>query len=357
MIDGEDDLRAQLSAAMDGEADSTAVELPTEIAPPVDETPAQTAERVRDEQGRFAAKPAAEQQAKPADAAQPKPGEEQAQSETQQPAVADAPRPPPGWSVASKQAFDALPPSVKADIAKRETEINQGFAELREYRDLRPYKDMAAQHGTTIRGALDNYIAAEKLLTEKPREGIVYLAQRYGVDLRSFGVQTTGQQPHQTRAAGQPGLQPLAQAIAPLAQKVVALERVIGQQQAQQLEGRKAELGSQIEAFGANPANKWFDNVLPDMVRIMRSAPGTPLQKAYDDACYMNAEVREALIKERITTEAKSARQRAEQAASAARRSAGGITGSPLPGASANGSEPGGTLRAQLVEAFDAGRV
>lgn len=89
------------------------------------------------------------------------------------------------------------------------------------------------------------------------------------------------------------------------------------------------------------------------MGQIMAVNPQASLSEAYDQACWMNPEIRPLRIKEQ--TEAESAKSRA--AAESARRASGSLhTGSPVPGA-ISGSGPAPTLRAELERAFDQARI
>ena len=49
-------------------------------------------------------------------------------------------------------------------MAKRESEINQGFAKLAEYKPLERFSQMAKQGGTTLEQALESYTGIENML-------------------------------------------------------------------------------------------------------------------------------------------------------------------------------------------------
>jgi hypothetical protein len=128
------DLRSQLVAAMrDAENESTSTALEVENDAP---------SRTRDEQGRFSKDEQGEQAVvaaeTPVQSPAPTTDEPAGQETTEAPVQPQAVRPPPGWSPASKAAFDALPEAVKADVAKREEEVNKGFAKLGDYKGLEP---------------------------------------------------------------------------------------------------------------------------------------------------------------------------------------------------------------------------
>ena len=106
-------------------------------------------ERQRDDAGRFA----------PAEPEKPgvaKPAQQQHQDRAQpsapvavapQQGADDTPRAPGSLAPAARIAFDTAPPELRAAIAKRETEVNQGFAK---YAGLDQFVKMAEQSGTNV---------------------------------------------------------------------------------------------------------------------------------------------------------------------------------------------------------------
>lgn len=300
----------------------------------------------RDDQGRFAkaqqdAAAAAAQQQDPARAAQQQQAALEAQQQAQQPARA---APPPGWSVPAKQAYEALPQPVKDAIAKREEEVARGLSKLAEWKDVEPFRDLAAQHGTTVGKALEAYTAAERLLATNPVEGFKFLANKFQVDLRQVAqmIYGNGAQPgRQQPGPANGGHQPPPAVLAPLFQEVQALRAAVNQQQQADTAQKRNRAESDIMSFAADPTNKWFDNVLPQMVSLYQSGQAKTLKEAYDTACWTNPEVRAALISEQQAADLGRRRTDANAAAASARRAAGSITGSPSAGASpAGGSDP-----------------
>lgn len=168
----DDSVRAALEAAFEGyESDTGSV---AEKAPAEDKAekltdPLQEAEkpadgRVRDEKGRFVAKDdrLTENAQTPSDPAKLASAQVQPDNLATQPQDAQQPqqdqavegKPPPGWSVKSKAEWDSLPPHIRADVIKREQEVNNGFAKLGEYKAIDRYMDMAKRSGTTLDVAL-----------------------------------------------------------------------------------------------------------------------------------------------------------------------------------------------------------
>ncbi|WP_192248482.1 hypothetical protein [Mesorhizobium caraganae] len=323
----------------------SAPETPAPVeAPAHQETEAEAAERIRDEKGRFAAKPAetAETAAKPATDPNAKAPVEKAAQEGDKPAEAPAKTvvgPPPGWSVAAKAEFDALPEAVRAAVAKREEEIDRGFAKLKDYKAIESqHAPTAQQYGVPLPEFINRLAAADKYLQREPENAIKWLAQTYGVDLAKFAGQPA--QPGQQQPAPDAALQPLLQ-------KISSLEQIIHGDKA-------AQVNNQVERFFSDPANKYSENVADQMVVLINEAKraGQPVDLAsiYETACFMNPEVRAALIKEQTgklqSEQIEKARKTADQARAAGASITGGPAATPPPVA------PNLDLRATLEQNF-----
>lgn len=324
----EPSLRDELSAAF------TAPETPdtpealaahvegTEPAAPID------GDRPRDEHGRFAPKDAA---AKPAEVgkepAAPATPPDPNKPATVAPVVTEAPvakiGPPPGWPVAAKGMYDGLPQPVKDAIAKREEEVNKGFADLREFKALKPYVENATKAGVPLTEALDRYIAADRLLESDPVRGIQWLAQTFGVDLRQFAGAQHQPQPAAPQAHAAPfnpqALQPHLQ---PLLAEIEGLKRVIHGD-------KQASVQAEIDKFFTDPANRYAENVAPQMEAFIRSGQAKTLAEAYEMAVWANPEIRTQLISEQASQTARTAADKARQIAASARGAGKSITGAP----------------------------
>jgi len=341
----------------------------TTETPAVVETPAIASDepqdgRARDEKGRFAPKPGEAQVEEPKEAAEtakPAKAAEKADEPVEQEEDKPARRvgPPPGWSVAAKAAFDELPAEVQAAVAKREEEIDRGFAKLKEYKELEktlePYKRTAQQYGADIPQLLDRFIKSDNFLRRDPKNALLWLAKAYNFDPRELaGVPAQPQgQPKQN------GMDPaLAPVVQPLVQEINSLKaqlaRVDGIEQALFQDKYNSVLG-EIERFGSDPKNKFFEDVADQMAVLIEEAKAKKqqidLNTIYETACYMNPEVRGALIKETLTTQEKARAAKAKTAADQARQAGASITGGAAATTPLASSNPD-NLRAQLEQAY-----
>jgi len=339
------DARAALEELKNGPADvEETVEAATDE--PV-ETAQETAERVRDERGRFAPKEAkADEPAKVEAKAEPeaieRPADPKLEAPVQQTAQVSAP--PPGFSVKTKAEWDKLPEYVRADIVKREQEVSDGFKQYSGMKEIMPYVEMAQRGGTTLKAALDNYTGLENLLRQDVVKGVSQIAANMGthpVELAQRIFQAYGQQPFQQVQADPSNPQPfdpsvLQQHLNPLLQKVSTLEHHITQQQQAEQARQQSVIYTAMERFKSDPAHRYFENVRPLMAQLFNGGvvqeTGDTLadmKTAYEMACNLDPDIRELSFKERIAKDEADRKQREKDAADKARQASRSITGSP----------------------------
>jgi hypothetical protein len=260
--------------------------------------------------------------------------------------------PPPSWSVKSKSAWEQLPAEVRADIAKRETEVAQGLSSLREYKDLKPYAEMAGKQGTTIKKALDSYLGIESLLRQDIGKGLAQIVQNFGLDqakaaalftdlARRYGGRpgTQAALPGTTPQAGDPLHDILKPFIGPLQSEVQSLREKLTSREAADRNASEQSLAKAIEAFSARPENRYYAELEDTITKLFQSGmvPLTgnnehDLRTAYDTAAQIVPDVREALIDQRIREQTASQRQKELGEAQRAKNASRSMGGSRVPG-------------------------
>lgn len=332
----DDDLEALLAAEMlkieGGEPPESDDEIDPEVLSAVKEAD-QQADRQRDAQGRFVAKQAAEAEPKPDEQDASQDGVQQPDGKQDDPAAQQQPdmRPPPGYSPASKAAWNDLPQAVRADIAKREAEMDRG---MKRYAGCGAVAEEAERSGTTLGEYVTRVRAFDKLLQSDFMGGIEAVCKQFGVQPVSLAQAISarygdapmhpGRDQHQ--GFQQPPIDPNA-----IVQQALASVR-------QEFENR--EITSDIERFAADPKHKFYSNVediMPSFVRQVKAAEPhlsryQALEKAYESACWAHPEIRPILLNEQAASKATQI-QRQAQAASQARAASKSITGAPSPGA------------------------
>jgi hypothetical protein len=257
--------------------------------------------------------------------------------------------PPPGWSVASKAAWDKLPEHIRADIIKRETEVNTGFAQYAGMKELLPYQQRAQSQGGSLKQMLDGFIGLEEQLRQNPEHGFLTIANRLGISpqrlansFSAYASQSNGQQGDYQEGYQQPAFDPslLQQHLNPLSQEVNQLKSFVQQIQAAETTRYTTAFNAAQTRFTSEPDSRYFENVKPLMVKLFESGivPETgdhyaDLKAAYEKACNLTPEIAELRINERIAKTDEARRKAEQEAAEKARLASRSITGSPAAGA------------------------
>ena len=286
-------------------------------------------ERSRDEQGRFAAKQEAE--------AQPEP----AKVEAEAPKAAEMPA---SWS-RKAELFAKAPPELQAAIADREAEMARG---VERFKGLAEYADMAEKNGLPLATVMASYIEAERFLAQDFVGGVRHICQQFGVDPAQL-ASVLGSGPAASGAAPQGGTQPAPAPAIPreFIDRMTGLETSLSSI-------REQNAMTEIQRFAADPANKHFEDVATDIVRLIRGAQAAgdnlSLADAYNAAIYANPMVRAKVEAERKAAEDAERIATAKAAATTARRAGKSLapSGTGTPSAPVRAS-----LDEQLSDAWD----
>jgi len=309
------------------------------------ESPTAAASRAREENGRVPPKTpkAATQELEEA------PAEPQAlaeESEGIQPGPKAGPkadpseRAPASWRPNVREHWAALPTEVRAEVARREQEVQrtlQETAEARKYADainrvVAPYEMFIRAANSNPLQAIDNMMAtAARLRTGTGPETAGLIAQL----VTQFGVGRFGNQFIEQRdsalAGGQPRQDQTQVAVQQAVQQQLApVQQFMSQfQQAQQAQRERAqqEAVGEVQTFLSQA--EFGEDVREEMadIRELAQKPGRQmtLQDAYQQACLVNPDVR-AVLQQRSSLRGA---QVANGAAQRARAAAVSVTGSP----------------------------
>lgn len=298
-----------------------------------DETPA-SGEKERDESGRFKSK---------SDRADAAGKDQQKAGEGEPPPSPAVTKAPPSFSVATKAAWDKLPEHVRADIAKREAEMANGLAALRDFKDLKPWAEMAQKQGATIGDLLKRYSGMENVIRKDIGAGLALIAQNFGLKqheaaqlfdglAKKFGAGKQDEPDDPVAAAISPHLKPLMDEIGGLKRELTS------RQQAEQ-RARMDSLDATLKTMEADPAFPFVSDLIEDMTRLMENGfvPATgdvqqDLKAAYELAGRLNPQVHEALIEKRLTDAREAERKREREEVARAKSASRSVTGSKLPG-------------------------
>lgn len=237
----------------------------------------------------------------------------------------EAIRVPSSWAPEAKAQFSTLSPELQKAISKREAEIEYGLQqkakELKRYEPLEqvlaPKRDLWAAQGIDEVTAVKTLLAAQDLLEKDPVQGLTYLARSYGVNLASVAGQPSAQPAAGTTGQHQAQPDPVAAELQALKAKLEAFEQ--GQQQQVQ-----STYQAQIEAFAADPANLYFENVKPKMAALLQSGAATDLADAYQQAIWADPNIRPLLLQEQVKP-----KDQAREHVAKAKAASVSVTGSP----------------------------
>jgi hypothetical protein len=368
-------VRDELEASLAEAREPGGTEAPGEEAAAA---PAEAEERVdrgdgRDQHGRFIPKgdgaagaaggdPAAGAQA--AGAAQP--GAAEAQASQVAPAAAQVTGPdvaPNSWTPAAKAKWNALPPEIRAEVARREQEIHRTITRQDEHREYgRQFAEISQQNAAAIQRAGVHPLAIYRdflqimntLNTGDMATKVGLLRQtalQNGIDLRAL----VGQQP----APGQPGQIPQPQAVIPPELQRVATEWTqFKSQQEQERQAREQQQQQatydEIVAFRSKPEARYFDAVKDTMVALLQTGAASNLSDAYQQAIWTRPDIREQLQNEAALA-ARNSPDAQRQRAAAARARGGSVRGGS--GTVAQGAPENRTLREELQAGFAEARA
>jgi hypothetical protein len=281
---------------------------------------AQTAaERARDEQGRFTAKPAGQQQpaqtpAAATDKAAQQPAQAPVQPETGMPS---------SWGRGKEALWQQASPELRQFLAQREQQISEGF---RRYEGCAEFADVAAQNGKSLRDVLTKVDRIETGLMTDPVSTLVQIAQMYRVDPAALAARLQG--------GAQPA--PAVSAASPQAPVPAFDPRQVSQLVQQELQ--KQSTAQQVEAFWADPANKYADQVADVMAALLRADRNLSIKDAYDRAIWADPQIRSELEREAALAKQVEQAKAARAATQTAQRASRSIVGNGGP--ASTGAKP-----------------
>lgn len=223
--------------------------------------------------------------------------------------VASAPK---TWRKEAAAAWATVPDVVKHEIAKREADMFKGIEQYRTNADIgagfaqlvNPYLPMLNQQGINPYQHVNELLGFHYTLATGTPEQKASLLQQIA---QQFNIPLDGLAPADEESYIDPQ-------IASLQQQIQQLQSVHQQAQQQTIQQRRAELESEIQAFSADPANPYFDELSPTMVQLIQGGLAKNLREAYDMAIWQVPGVREKELSRQAAEKQKKAAEHAQQA-------------------------------------------
>lgn len=203
---------------------------------------------------------------------------------------------PEHWSSDERKSFDALPPEAQEVLLARDKAFQKGYQEKAQgiaaiNEALEPWKDALAQRGVTPEQAIRTLFAAQHSLDANPVQGILQIAQSYGVtdQLREkFAPQTDDED------FSDPEIKALKSTISDLRNELTSFKQGQQQQTMQSLQRQIDDFKSAKSETG-EPLYPHFDQLRTRMAPLVQD--GKSLKEAYEEAVWTIPEYREAQLK------------------------------------------------------------
>jgi hypothetical protein len=281
-----------------------------------------------------------------------------AELERKRPDTTTTERAPQSWKPEIREHWAKLPPEVRAEVNRRELQIQRTLSETATVRRfaqdfanvVSPYAHMIKSQNSTPLAAVDNLMrTAAGLMNGSPEQKATIVAEiigGYGVDIKTLdNLLSSGKHMQAPQAAP---------AIPQWAQPIFGFMQNLQQSQQQRMEQEQAEAQQAVEAFAEKP---FFEDLREEIADIMEMAARRgrkmTLEDGYRKAIELNPEISK-IVKQREAA----AQQRnpvSEAAATLARaRKAASTVNSPPAGTKVGAkSTEKKTRKEQMSEAWD----
>lgn len=307
-----------------------------------DETAEQKAERIRDEQGRFAKAEEAKIEVKPDPNAPVVKVDAKADQKPDDKPTDIAP--PVNWKGDAKINWGRLPAPVKQAITEEFNKYSEASQKVEAIdKVLTPQRRqlLAQAYGTDI-GGLDQILQTVEYSNRDPVGFMKWYAQQNGINLSSLV-----QQPQTQQQAVDPHLQEL---LSPVFNKVASLEQMFQQRQAYEQQQVQAQTQQELNAFFSDHQNYPFaQDVRRQMGMLIQSGQAKDLKDAYDQAVWANPQTRSQLLAQ----QAQQSTQQLQATAQQKRQLSSGIAGAPGTAQPLQAiTNPKATVREDVMEAM-----
>ena len=213
---------------------------------------------------------------------------------------------PKAWKKDMEAHWSKLPPEVHEYVYAREADVMRGLQQYQQGHNqwqelLRPYGDLFTQHRDVNPVSVMQGLMNTHLQLLNPSVGAQQKLSMLQDIARGYGL-TLGQA---TDAANAPPEYSALLTRVEQAERAAreAAERLQSRERAEYDAGVR-DWETKIEAFAADPANKHFQEVGQDMLRLIQTGAAQDLKSAYETACWTNPLIRAKMLAEQQATAA-----------------------------------------------------
>jgi hypothetical protein len=266
-------------------------------------TPEENAQRIRDGQGKFAAK------------SSDIPADTIIDPAVQIDQVSVAPN---TWKKEAAEAWIKADPIIRAEVERREADFHKGieqyrvaatFAQTME-RAITPYAATLQSLNISPDRAVGELMAADQRMRNGDIQYFAQLAKSYNFNPSQL-VEIFGGQQSQEQQYVDPNMSALKQQVSQLT-GYIQNQQSTAQQQAQET------LNSEISTFAADPSHSHFEAVRGHMSALLQAGQAKDLPDAYEQAIYANPTTRTAVLQQQAAAQREEATKKAQAAKSAA---------------------------------------
>lgn len=198
---------------------------------------------------------------------------------------------PKSWKKDMEPHWGKLPPEVHAYVQEREAQVMRGIQQYKGGHDLwsqlvEPFIPIFQQHPDVNPVQLMQGLLQTHLTLVDPRGDPAKKAELAGLLLSQYGIPVTGQQ---TDAA-------VLQRLQRAEQKNAEFERRWNTYENQQKEEIYKKNLALVDAFLADPKNKYVEEVHNDIMHLVKTGAADGLPAAYEMACWANPVVRQKML-------------------------------------------------------------
>ena len=221
---------------------------------------------------------------------------------------------PKTWTKEALQDWATIPDRAKQEILKREQDFLNGISQYKEAAELgqsydkvvEPYRPLLAAENVDPVNLFQSFAANHYLLSKGTVQQKVEIAASlldgYGIPLVDL-----------LNYIGEKGdVKPIDPELKAVRDELNELKGTITSRQTAEYNARQAEIEKEIDAFAADPANIYFDEVAEDISKLFASGIVKTLPEAYEKAVYANPSTRQKEI-DRLTAE-RTSQKEAEEA-------------------------------------------
>lgn len=296
------------------------------------------------------------EEAKKPDATDTQKREEQAARDSVAKPAPVTDRAPNSWKPAIREHWAKLPPEVRAEVSRRELEVQQSLSQTAQVRKfaqdfaqtIHPYSHLIRAQNSTPLQAVSNLMQTAAGLTQGNQQQkaaiVADIINNYGIDIVTLDAVLT--QKHN------PQSQPQVQAPPAWAKPIFGFMDNVQKMQEQRQQQLQQEADQAIQALEQKP---FFDDVREDMADLMEAAANRgrvlSMEQAYERAITLNPDLKKIVDQRALAATNRNPVSEAAATLARARKASSTVKGAPSGPKSGVGGKL--TRRQQLAEAWD----